>query len=98
MAEAAGEIHFHNILLRHSQGRGKGDPTHKYCGKNPNGQPQPYIVASAESSARRGNAITSYAHKKNQNTMQLTKSLKNQRFLQFCIKTNEKHMKMTICV
>ena len=34
MAAAAGEIHFRTILLWHSQGRRKGDPTHKCCGKN----------------------------------------------------------------
>ena len=34
VAEAAGEIHFRTILLWHSQGRRKGDPKHKCCGKN----------------------------------------------------------------
>ena len=34
MAEAAGEIQFRIILLWHSQGRRKGDPKHKCCGKN----------------------------------------------------------------
>ena len=33
MAEAPGEIHFRTILLLHSQGRRKGDPKHKCCGK-----------------------------------------------------------------
>ena len=33
VAEAAGEIHFRTILLWHSQGRRKGDPKHKCCGK-----------------------------------------------------------------
>ena len=34
VAEDAGEIHFRTILLCHSQGRRKGDPKHKCCGKN----------------------------------------------------------------
>ena len=33
VAEAAGEIDFRTILLWHSQGRRKGDPKHKCCGK-----------------------------------------------------------------
>ena len=33
VAEAAGESHFPTILLWHSQGRRKGDPKHKCCGK-----------------------------------------------------------------
>ena len=33
VAEAAGEINFRTILLWHSQGRRKGDPKHKCCGK-----------------------------------------------------------------
>ena len=33
MAEAAGEIQFRTILVWHSQGRRKGDPKHKCCGK-----------------------------------------------------------------
>ena len=36
MAEAAGEIHFRIMLLWHSQGRRKGDPKHKCCGKKGN--------------------------------------------------------------
>ena len=34
VAEASGDIHFRTILLWHSQGRRKGDPKHKCCGKN----------------------------------------------------------------
>ena len=41
VAEAAGESHFPTILLWHSQGRRKGDPKHKCCGKNMN-----FITAS----------------------------------------------------
>ena len=33
VAEAAGEIDVRTILLCHSQGRRKGDPKHKCCGK-----------------------------------------------------------------
>ena len=41
VAEAAGEIHFRTILLWHSQGRRKGDPKHKCCGKNDTGAATP---------------------------------------------------------
>ena len=33
VAEPAGEIHFRTILMWHPQGRGKGDPKHKWCRK-----------------------------------------------------------------